>query len=113
MNTTVYSLRVATLSREHLWESRARTLFLCGIGIAALVYATHISLSIMNVVAEREALRDSELRSAAIANLEQEYFALSDAIRPERAASLQLVHVADTYYVTRETRLGYAGAEVR
>jgi hypothetical protein len=113
MNTTVYSLRVATLSREHLWETRARQILLFGIGLSALLYAVNISSSIMNVVAEREALRNAEALSASIAALEQEHFQLSDAIRPERAAGFNLVHVVDTYYVTRETRLGYLGVGAR
>ena len=109
MHVATYSIRIAALSREHAWERRARVSLAVATVVLVALYAVLVSMSIVNVIAQREALRDQSTASASIASLEHEYFNASDAITESRAETLGLTTVESTHYVTRTTRLGYAG----
>jgi len=69
-----------------------------------------VSASVLNVIARKEAASNAIATAASIASLEQEYFALSAQVLPEKGAEMGLVAVADKRFVTRAVHLGLSGA---
>lgn len=65
----------------------------------ACSYSYFVGVSIMNVVAGKEALAESTQLESAIATMEQEYFALSQGVDESVIDSLGLTTVQHTAYV--------------
>jgi hypothetical protein len=73
-----------------------------------IAYVTIVGMTIVNVIARKEALdRTSETRSA-IAQLEHEYFSRTEALTVSQGAERGLEPVSDKRYVQRLTAVGYA-----
>jgi|SRR3989344_5218519 len=81
-------------------------LVLCVVG-----YAYFVSLSIVNVIAHKEAITSSESLQSSVGTLEQEYFELSKSVTPEMGARLGMTPTSDTSFVHRPGAVGtVAGA---
>jgi hypothetical protein len=74
--------------------------------IATYLYC--VSVSVLNVIARREAMVHSAQIETAIGNLEQQYFALSQQVTPEEGARLGLVPLSNPSYVNRPGNVGQA-----
>lgn len=71
-------------------------LFLC-----IALYGYFVSLSIMNVIANREASVESERLRSTVVALEQEYFNLSKSITADLATDVGLTDTTETEFVRR------------
>lgn len=78
------------------------------LGICVLAYAYFVGVSIMNVIAHKEASTQSERINRTVSVLEQEYFKLSNTMTPDLGARVGLVPTSDTTYVRRPGAVGYA-----
>lgn len=98
--------RGVSLSMEHPFERVLVRVLL--IVLIALVcgYLYFVSASVLNVMARREALAQVNKIQGAIGGLEQQYFVLSQAVRPEMGTSLGLSPVLQTQYVYRPGNVG-------
>lgn len=84
-----------------------RVLF--AIGAALLVaYVTIVGMTIVNVIARKEALDKTTETRSAIAQLEHEYFSRTEALSVAQGIERGLTPVSDKRYVERLTAVGYA-----
>ncbi len=98
--------REMSLSMEHPLE-RVLVRVLSMVLIALVCgYLYFVSASVLNVMARREALAQVNNIQGAIGGLEQQYFVLSQAVRPEMGVSLGLSPVLQTQYVYRPGNVG-------
>ena|SRR3989344_530141 len=97
-----------SLSTEHPAEFLMRRVF--AVALIALIcgYLYFVSASVLNVMARKEALTRTALIQGSIGGLEQEYFKLSQSVRPNSGAALGLSPVAQTQYVYRPGNVGAA-----
>jgi len=95
--TSNVMIRVEELSGEQF--------LIRGLGVALalciLAYLYFVGLSIMNVIANREASVESTRLQSTVSSLEEEYFTLSRAISPEAGANLGLTQSEETFFVRR------------
>lgn len=111
MNTaTLIHKKVAALSVEHSAEAAALRAFGALLALLIVAYVYFVSMSILNVMARREALAQASTLQSQTAELEQRYFSLSEAMTPEAAGSLGLAPVEETAYVYRPGAVGLADA---
>ena len=83
--------------------------FLCtALVFCVCAYLYFIGLSIMNLVANREAVAKSDALKSDVATLEEEYFKLSKAVTHGDAAALGLTQPVKTTYVRRADAGGVA-----
>ncbi|TSC85854.1 MAG: hypothetical protein G01um10148_762 [Parcubacteria group bacterium Gr01-1014_8] len=100
------SFFVTALPRE---ESAIR--ILCGmLGIVVFAYITLVSISIVNVIARKEAMDSATALRAVVGQLERDYFATSHGVTLQSGDSLGLSPVSDTEFVHRPGAVGTAGA---
>ncbi len=105
MNTHRITISITT---EHPFERAAfRALFALA-GILIVCYGYFVALSVFNVIARKEAIAESVRLGAGVARLEEEYFALSESVTPERGMSLGLVHSPAPLFVYRPGAVGQA-----
>ncbi|MDO8514835.1 MAG: hypothetical protein Q7S50_04820 [bacterium] len=102
-NTTQHRI---SLSIEHPAELLA--LRVLAIALIALVcgYLYFVSASVLNVMSRKEALTRTALIQGSIGGLEQEYFKLSQSVKPNSGAALGLSPVSQTQYVYRPGNVG-------
>lgn len=83
-----------------------------GFVIACLVvgYIVFVSMSVVNVIASKEAADKISALRASVSQLENDYFALSDTVTADSGALLGLAPVSKTNYVSRT---GTVGAAIR
>lgn len=96
------SFFVNALPRE---ESAIRLL---GFALAMLVfvYVTFVSLTIVNVIARKEAGDQATALRAVVGQLERDYFAFSDGVTEDNGSALGLSPVSDTDFVYRPGAVG-------
>ena len=81
------------------------------IGLCVVGYAYFVSLSIINVIAHKEAIAQSESLLSEVGTLEEEYFELSKQVTPESGAHLGMTATSDTTFIRRPGAVGsVAGA---
>jgi len=90
-------IRVEAISGEHF----VVRILIAAILMCVAAYLYFVGVSIMNVIANREASLESERLQSLVGTLEEEYFALSKAISPENGAVMGLSKTADTSFVRR------------
>ncbi|HWO07771.1 MAG TPA: hypothetical protein VNM40_04305 [Candidatus Paceibacterota bacterium] len=83
--------------------------FAFGLCIAAYIY--FVGLSIMNLIANREAIVESDRLQSEVASLEEEYFELAKGITPSVASAHGLSKPVQTSFVRRPT--GFASNSSR
>ena len=76
-----------------------------------VAYATLVSMSIVNVIARKEALEKITDTRSTIAQLEHEYFARTEALTLAQAGERGLSPVVEKRYVERLTSVGVARGE--
>jgi len=108
MNFAVASRRGITLTAEHPAERMMLRILLSALLGLALAYLYFVGASVLNVIARKEALAQTASLATAVAVLERDYFAASQAVSPSQGAQLGLAPVATTAYVYRPSILGDA-----
>jgi hypothetical protein len=101
---------VASLSftAEQSFERVALKVMFAILVVLGCMYLYFVTSSILHVMGRREALAKVNDIQGSIGSLEQQYFALSQAISPSEGASLGLTPVADVSYVYRPGTIGAA-----
>ena len=97
-------IRVHAFPGENL---ALRFLFLA-LTVCILGYVYFVSVSIMNVIAHKEALAASESLQGEVGDLEEQYFALSKNVTPESGVHLGMTPTSDTTFVRRPGTVGTA-----
>ena len=87
-------------------------MLILAIGLSVAGYAYFVSLSIVNVIAHKEAIAASDKLQSEVGLLEQEYFELSKKVTPALAVQLGMTQTPDTSFVRRPGAVGSA-QEVR
>lgn len=80
-------------------------------GICILAYGYFVGVSIMNVIAQKEAMTESERIGRAVSMLEQEYFEISKSVTPELGSQLGLAPAQNTSFVRRPGAVGVAATQ--
>lgn len=96
-------LRVAHPSEGLLIRMLSCALFLLLAG-----YITLVSMSIVNVIARKEAMEKTVALRSSVSELEHNYFVLSQGISADRGQEFGLVKVSDTHYVREQGSVGFA-----
>jgi len=100
----------ASLYSEHPFERLLISLLVLSLLVLTGAYLYFVSASVLNVVARREAVTKADDLLSAMANAEQEYFALKEEVDTEemRALGLQRVEREGYVYVPGATALSSA-----
>ncbi len=80
------------------------------LSLCVLGYAYFVSVSILNVVAHKEALAASDRLQSEVGSLEQEYFELSQNVTPELGAQIGMIPISNTSFVHRPGAVGTVAA---
>lgn len=97
-----------TCAHEHPGERYARAGLLFMVGVCAIAYMLLVSLSVVHVVARKEAAAEASATASRIAALESELFALNATVVADAAATYGLTAVENKHFVTRTVVLGRA-----
>ena len=76
------------------------------LGMCVFGYAYFVSLSIMNVIAHKEAIAMSDSLQSDVGDLEREYFELSKSVTPALGASLGMSPASQTTFVRKPGAMG-------
>ena len=95
------SERRTLLAVEHPYERLVRQALFCVLAICILAYLYFVAASILNIMARKEADTSTLALQTKIAQLEGNYFALSNAVNPSTAGAIGLAPVSTTEYVYR------------
>ncbi|MEN9561599.1 MAG: hypothetical protein RIQ56_872 [Candidatus Parcubacteria bacterium] len=98
--------RISILTVEHPYETIAFRVFCATLFLLVCAYLYFVSASVLNVIARKDAMRQSLELTAKIGSLEQRYFNLSDSTTKEIAEELGLSPIAQTAYVFRPGNVG-------
>lgn len=94
------------LNAEHPFESVAMRMVLAILLTLIFSYIYFVGASVLNIIARKEALAETERLNGAIGNIERDYFAISHNITPESGTELGLSPVSHTAYVYRPGVVG-------
>ncbi len=86
---------------EHPAESMILRWIVAIIVVFLCAYVYFVSLSVLNVIARKEALAGIARLQSSISVMEQQYFALSQTVKPSEGASLGLSPLSNVSYVYR------------
>lgn len=108
MNTIQLKLnkKVSALSVEHPLEYSILRALCVAVVVLAFLYLYLVSVSVFNVIAQREAEQTSAKLESRIGALEGQYFTLGEKITPENATALGLSPVAANSFVYRPGNVG-------
>ena len=97
-----------TLTAEHPAERTILRVLLAALLALACTYLYFVGASVLNVIARKEALAQTTSLATAVAAMERDYFAASQAVTPQAGGPLGLAPVANTSYVYRPGVVGDA-----
>lgn len=81
------------------------------IGILVFSYIGFVSMTIVNVIARKEAMDTSTALRAVVGQLERDYFALSNGVNAQSGPTLGLSPVSGANFVYRPGAVGAANAD--
>ncbi len=102
---------LSILSYEHPLESVALRVCMALIAIFLMGYLYFVGASILNVIARKEADANAAHLQSAIADMEEQYFALSQSVDQSEAQRLGLAPITDAQYVYRPGQTAAATIE--
>jgi len=108
MNFAVASRRGITLTAEHPAERMMLRILLSALLGLALAYLYFVGASVLNVIARKDAVRETAALGSAVSLLERDYYAATAAITPSSGERLGLSPVSSTRYVHRPGVVGIA-----
>jgi hypothetical protein len=103
--------RTISLSIEHPTESVLLRWLVALVVVFLCAYVYFVSLSVLNVIARKEALASIAKLQSAISLMERDYFALSQRVVPSEGASLGLAPISAISYVYRPGNTAMADTE--
>ena len=93
--------RAISFTMEHPLESSALRFLVALVVVCVCTYVYFVSLSVLNVIARKEAMADISRLAGSISVMETEYFALSETIQPSEGARLGLAPLSNVSYIYR------------
>ena len=81
------------------------------VALLLVSYVTIVGMTIVNVIARKEALDKSTETRSMIAQLEHEYFSRTESLSIAQGVERGLTPVSDKRYVQRLTAVGYADTD--
>jgi hypothetical protein len=93
--------RAISLSVEHPLEQTALRWLVALIVVFLCTYLYFVSMSVLNVIARKEALSQISRIESSISTKEHDYFALSEEVVPSTGDSLGLSPLSNITYVYR------------
>lgn len=96
---TVSKKQTRALAIEYPAERAAFAILVGALALLICAYFYFVIASVFNVIGERQADAEASGLQGTIASLEEQYFALSQALTPEEASDLGLTPVKETSYV--------------
>ena len=105
MHTTIHR-KVSVLAIEHPLEAVVLRVLIVTLGLCLSAYLYLVAASVLNVIAQKEAVSDAVQLESSIGKLEQQYFTLSQDITPEAGTSIGLAPITQTSYVYRPGNVG-------
>jgi hypothetical protein len=98
--------KLTLMTAEHPYESMMlRGLFLALL-LLVCAYLYFVSSTVLNVIAQKEALAAAVTSESNVGSLEQKYLALSQAVTPEQGLALGLAPIKSALYVHRMDAVG-------
>lgn len=94
-----------SLTREHPYERAVLKSLVLVLGILSFGYVYFVGVSVLNIVARKEADAQTVKLQSAIASMEQQYFALSHEVDESAAYAIGLAPIAETHFVYRPGNL--------
>lgn len=91
--------RSVSVSSEYRHEQTLLRALLITLGVLSAAYLYFVGASVLNVVARKEAVAESQKLQSAIAIMEQELFALADSVDTSIASTIGLEPLQETAYV--------------
>ena len=108
------SLRLSTerrgfsLTAEHPAERVFLKMLIATLALLAVAYVYLVSASVLNVIARKDALRETAALGSTVSLLERDYYAATASIKPSSGERLGLSPVSNTRYVHRPGVVGVA-----
>lgn len=102
------SARGFQLAAEHPMENVALRALLAIFVLLILAYIYIVGASVLNIIARKEALAQSDRLSTEISSFEKDYFAVSHTVTPDAGVVLGLSPVSKISYVYRPGTVGQA-----
>jgi hypothetical protein len=109
----LHAFRYPTLTFEHPAERVVLRVLIAAIILFALAYVYLIAASTFNIIARKQAEVSAISTQSSLAMINSEYYQLSGEVTPQHALAIGLTPVSQKDYVTRTSRLGYAGPASR
>lgn len=100
--------KVSALSVEHPLEFAVLRGLCITAAVIVFLYLYLVSMSVFNVIAQREANQASAALESRIGVLEGQYFSLSEKITLEHATNLGLMQISANSFVYRPGTVGVA-----
>ncbi|MDO8562196.1 MAG: hypothetical protein Q7S05_05295 [bacterium] len=97
-----------TFHAEHQLERTAFRALSAVLLILVLAYLYFVVVSVLNVIARKEAMSRSTQLSSTIGAYERDYFAISDKVKPDAGVPLGLYPASNVAYVYRPGVVGQA-----
>ena len=101
-----------SLTVEHPAEWFVLRALLISLVVLAFGYVYFVSASVLNVIARKEALKETATLRSTVALLERDYYAATAVLTPQAGAHLGLKPVSDTRYVHRPGTVGVVQEEL-
>lgn len=95
------SERRVSLAIEHPFERVLRQVLFVVLALLVLAYLYFVAASILNIMARKEANAATLAFQTSIAQMEGDYFTLSQGLDPQYAGALGLAPVGNTTFVYR------------
>lgn len=89
------------LAVEYPIERFAFSALVVLLAVLFCAYFYFVSVSVLNVIGEKQADASAANIQGSIASLEQQYFALSQSLTPQAATAMGLTPIENTQYVYR------------
>ena len=106
MTTKVLSL--PTLSSAHPLELVAVRVMSGVVLLLIVAYVYGISASTFNIIARKQAESSAGVVRSSLAQLNAEYYTLTQGLTQSRAKTLGLSELREASYVTRDVHVGYS-----
>lgn len=103
---TIVHKKISILTAEHPAEHLVFNAIILAIVCTCCLYAYLVSMTALNVIAGREAAARAATLESTVGSMQQQYFALSQAVAAAAPDSAGLVRVAETAYVYRQSTVG-------
>ena len=101
-----------SLTTEHPAEWFVFRALLASLVVLAFGYVYFVSASVLNVIARKEALKETASLGSTVALLERDYYAATAVLTPSAGEHLGLTPVKDTRYVHRPGTVGSATVQL-